>query len=162
MGGNSTKEELRGDNQKLVGWNDGAGKLKEATNFWHKVWEEASSGVLFNIKRSAKSRYKYAVRRLKRRQRFLLQEKLAHSFSRKRKDRIWSDIRCLNNSSTPCSAPVLDGISGSRNIANMLASKFGGLLNKHSSSSRDTLHISIQRCFMQPELSTHCSCFQCE
>ena len=28
-------------NQKLVGWNDGAGKLKEATNFWHKVWEEA-------------------------------------------------------------------------------------------------------------------------
>ena len=38
-------------NQKLVGWNDGAGKLKETTNFWHKVWEEAgcpSSGVLFN------------------------------------------------------------------------------------------------------------------
>ena len=134
-------------NQKLVGWNDGAGKFKEATNFRQEVWEEAgcpSSGVLFNIKRSAKSTYKYAVRRLKRRQRFLLQEKLACSFSRKRKDRFWSDIRRLNNSSTCCSAPVLDGISGSRNIANMLASKFGGFLNKHSSSSRDTLHISIQ------------------
>jgi hypothetical protein len=142
VGGNSTKEELRGDNQKLVGWNDGAGKLKEATNFWHKVWEEASSGVLFNIKRSAKSRYKYAVRRLKRRQRFLLQEKLAHSFSRKRKDRFWSDIRRLNNSSTSCFVSVLDGISGRRNNANMLVSKFGGRLNKNS--SQDTLDVSIQ------------------
>ena len=109
--------------QKLVGLNDGAGKRKKASNFWHKVWEEAgcpSSGVLFNIKRSAKSRYKYAVRRL-------LQERLAPTFSRKRKDRFWSDIKRLNNSSTSCSAPVLDCISGSRNIANMLESQLNAV-----------------------------------
>ena len=50
----------------------------ETTNFWHKVWLEAgspSSGVLFHIKRRAKSRYKYAVRRLKRRHHFILREK---------------------------------------------------------------------------------------
>ena len=44
----------------FVGWKDGASKLKEATNFWHKVWLQAgcpSSGVLFNIKKNAKSRY---------------------------------------------------------------------------------------------------------
>ena len=75
-------------NLKLVGWNDGAGKLKEATNFWHKVWEEAgrpSSGVLFNIKRSAMS---IDINNI-------LQDMLAHSFSRKRKDRFRSDIRYL-------------------------------------------------------------------
>ena len=55
--------------RRLVGWKDGVSSLKEATNFWHKVWVEAgcpSSGVLFSIKKNAKSRYKYAHRRLKR------------------------------------------------------------------------------------------------
>ena len=133
--------------RKLVGWNSCARYLKEATNFWHKVWDEAgcpSSGVLFKIKRCAKSRYKYAVRRLQRRQRFILQDKLAHSFAMKRKDRFWSDIRHLNRSSKPCIAPVIDGVSGSGNIANMFASKYGSLLNKHSSSSRDSLYSSVQ------------------
>ena len=71
--------------RSLVGWKDGVSSLKEATNFWHKVWVEAgcpSSGVLFSIK----SRYKYAHRRLKRRQHFLLQKKLAHSFAGKSKE----------------------------------------------------------------------------
>ena len=27
--------------RKVVGWNNTAGKLKEASIFWHKVWEEA-------------------------------------------------------------------------------------------------------------------------
>ena len=39
--------------RNLTGWNHGANKLKEATRFWHNVWEEAgcpSLGVLFNIK----------------------------------------------------------------------------------------------------------------
>ena len=109
-------------------------------------WCGKRQGVLhqesFNIKRSAESRYKYAVCRLKRRQRFLLNKKLACSFSRKRKDRFWSDIRRLNNSSTSCFVSVLDGISGRRNNANMLVSKFGGRLNKNS--SQDTLDVSIQ------------------
>ena len=44
--------------RRLVGWKDGVSSLKEATNFWHKVWVEAgcpSSGVLFSIKKNAKS-----------------------------------------------------------------------------------------------------------
>ena len=55
---------------KIPGWNDGTRKLREMSIFWHKVWVEAgcpSAGVLFNIKRNTKSRFKYAVRRLKRR-----------------------------------------------------------------------------------------------
>ena len=95
----------------------------------------------------AKSMYKYAVRSLKHRQQFLLQDKLAHSFAKRRKDRFWSDVRHLNNSNC---VPVLDGISGSRN---MLASKFEGLLNKYSSSSRDTLHTTIQSSLTEGQLN---------
>ena len=60
----------------LVGWNDtSCNRLKQTANFWHKIWEDAgdpSSGVLFQIKRHTKTRYKYEVRHLKRRQNVLL------------------------------------------------------------------------------------------
>ena len=50
------------------------------------------SGVLFQIKKNVKSRYKYEVCRLKRRQDILLQKKLAQLFSGKDKTRFWSEI----------------------------------------------------------------------
>ena len=43
--------------RKIVGWNNPTWKLKKASVFWHKVWEEAgcpTSGVLSSIKRHAK------------------------------------------------------------------------------------------------------------
>ena len=106
--------------RKVVGWNDTANAFKKDANFWRRVWEEAGcpkAGVLFNIKRCAKRRFKYEVRRIKRRRQQLLQNKLAFSFARKRKDKFWSDIKRLNRSGDSLLAPVVDGSSGGRNIA---------------------------------------------
>ena len=61
----------------VPGWNTAARSFKEKANFWHSVWKQAgspSSGVLHCIKRNAKSRYKYEVRRLKRREQFIASE----------------------------------------------------------------------------------------
>ena len=55
----------------IPGWNDAARLYKSKAKFWHKVWCEAgspSTGVLFQIKRASKRRFKYEVRRLKRQQ----------------------------------------------------------------------------------------------
>ena len=63
-----------------MGWNDGLRKLRHETNFWYHVWLEAGcpkSGVLFDIKKKAKKRYKYAARKVKRQQMYLLWDKLA-------------------------------------------------------------------------------------
>ena len=49
---------------RIAGWNDSARPLKDKVNFWHKVWVEAacpSAGILAEIKKSAKARYKYAT-----------------------------------------------------------------------------------------------------
>ena len=132
--------------RRLVGWKDSAGLLKKTANFWYKVWEEAgcpTSGVLFQIKKSAKTRYKYEVRRLKRRQNIMLQKKIALLFVRKNKKRFWSEARRLNRSHLS-SAPVVDSVSGSRDIANLFVSKSEGVLNTHSSSSHTFLHSSLQ------------------
>ena len=63
---------------------------------------------------------KYEVRRLKRRQDNLLQDKL---FTRNDKKKFWSEIRRLNHTQ-PRSIPCVDDISGSTSIANLSASKF--------------------------------------
>ena len=123
--------------KKLVGWKEYAASSKDCAHFWYKVWVEAGcpvSGVLFQIKKNAKSRYKYEVRRLKRRQDILLQKKLAQLFSGKDKTRFWSEIRRLNHSH-PCSPPCVDGVSGGKNISNAFASKFQNVLNVNPGSS---------------------------
>ena len=82
--------------KRIVGWNDNARKYKNDSCFWYKVWEEAGcpvSGVLSSIKRSAKRRYKYEVRHLKRRQQYLLRNRLACN---KKKDRFLSAVKKVN------------------------------------------------------------------
>ena len=84
------------------------------------MWEEAgcpSSGVLFNIKNNARSRYKYAVRRNKRRQNHVVRNKLSQSFSKKRKSNFWSVVKGLAKSHKSTCALIVDGISGGDNIA---------------------------------------------
>ena len=133
--------------KRVSGWHDSAGKLKDASNFWYRVWIEAgcpSAGVLSVIKKQAKKRYKYEVRRLKRRQQYHLRDQLARSFAMKRKDTFWSDIKRLNNSRTSQSPPLVDGLSDSSNIANNFASKYSALLNTHSSASLSSLLSSVQ------------------
>ena len=86
------------------------------------MWTEAgcpSAGGLSTIKRHAKKRYKYEVRRLKRTRLFTLRTRVARSFAMKRKDNFWSDIRRLNSSGPSSASPVVDGICGNSNIANL-------------------------------------------
>ena len=123
---------------RLPGWNDSARKLRERYAFWRKVWVQAgcpSSGVLCSIKRSAKSRFKYEVRRLKRRKQFLLRKRVALAFTSRSKFQFWRMVRRLNHVKTPI-APHVDGVSGDQHIANLFSRKFEGLLNKKCSSSR--------------------------
>ena len=69
------------------------------------------------------------VRRIKRRQNHLVRNKLAQSFSKKRKNTFWSVVKGLAEVYKPTCAPIVDGISGGNN---MWASKLSNLLNTHS------------------------------
>ena len=141
--------------RRLAGWNNGPSELRRETNFWYKVWDEAecpSSGVLFNIKKNAKSRYKYAVRRIKRRQNHLVRNKLAQSFSKKRKNNFWSVVKGLAKSHKPTCGPIVDGISGGNDIANMWASKLSNLLNTHGPTSRESLYTSLKSSLSDSQL----------
>ena len=87
-------------------------------NFWYRLWEDAghpSSGVLFQIKKNTKTRYKYEIRHLKRRHNVLLQDIFTSLFTSKKKDDFWYQIRQLNRS-RPSPASSVDNVSGDFNI----------------------------------------------
>ena len=91
----------------------GTDKLREISIFWNRVWVEAGypcSVVLLIIKRYAKKRFKYAVRRLIRIRDYLVWEKLASAFSTRDKNRFWSEVRRLNHV-RKSSAPSIDNTS---------------------------------------------------
>ena len=69
---------------------------------------------------------------------------LAQSFASKRKDKFWVHVkRLMSRPSHP--SLLVDGVNGKTEVANIFASKFSALLNKHSSSSsRNSLLATIQ------------------
>ena len=97
--------------KRVPGWKE----LRRAAIICHRVREEAgcpSSGVLSTIKRQAKKWYKFEVRRIKRRCRYLIHDRLAHSFTKRKKDSFWLDVKSINKSNVPRFSPVVDGVNG--------------------------------------------------
>ena len=131
----------------LSGWTDGTHILKQKSVFWHRVWVEAgcpSSGVLFQIKKHAKHRFKYSVRRLKRREHVLNRHLLARSFSAHSQREFWSSVRRLNGkSSTTSSTSVIDGTSGDTNVANLFSKNIQALLASNDTADRSFLSSAV-------------------
>ena len=71
---------------------------------------------------------------------------------RKKKSSFWSDIRKLNSSS-PSLPPVIDGVSGIVEIADIFASKLEDTLNTHSQSPHFSLQFSIQSSITSLDIS---------
>ena len=141
--------------KRVPGWKDSADHLRRASIFWHRVWEEAgcpSSAVLSTIKRQAKKRYKFEVRRIKRRRQYLIRDRLAHSFTKRKKDSFWLDVKSIK-SNAPRFSPVVDGANGDTNIVNAFASKFSAVLYKHSTSSQTIPSAAIQSSLTESHLS---------
>ena len=129
------------------GWNDFAKDLKYKANFWHRVWLEAgspSSGVLIQIKKKAKCHFKYEVRRLKRRERYIRREKLTSAFSIRNKRKFWKQINQLKRGSHSSTNSVVDGLSDEDEISEVFRVKLMGTLNKYADSSFDPSDLDLE------------------
>ena len=88
-----TLPKLRASSSCVLGWNRAARILKDKANFWFNVWKSTgspSSGVLFQIK---KSRYKYEVRRLRRRELHIRWDRLALALATSRSRDFWLEVK---------------------------------------------------------------------
>jgi len=107
-------------------WNDHLDELKQDSIFWHNLWLSAgkpSSGVVFNIKRSTKLKYKLAIR-----QAFALYEnqfddQLYNHFRNKRMPEFWKTwSRKFRHNATR--DVYIDGSNDDIYVANAFANHF--------------------------------------
>ena len=123
---------------KVPGWNDAAKDLRDKANFWYRVWLEAgspSAGVLAVIKKKSKSRYKYEVRRLKRRREHIAREKLAKAFSIRNKKDFWQNVKKFRSTSQASSHHRIDDVIDDKATSELFRDKLSITLNKHACHS---------------------------
>jgi hypothetical protein len=69
--------------------------VAKSAKFWHQIWLDCgypSAGVLFQIKKNAKKRYKYEVRRLRRQQEHIRSKLMGKALSQSRTRDFWKEV----------------------------------------------------------------------
>ncbi len=119
--------------RRLAGWSEDVQPLKSKSILWNRIWQETgcpSSGVLAQLRKHAKTRYKYAARRVIRTQENRRRERLAEAMLRYPSRDFWREVRQTKVSKHP-PASYVDGIHGDSNIASLWATKFKDLMIRH-------------------------------
>ena len=121
-GGKQCGGKSGGVNQNVPGWNEHVKPFKSESKFWHSVWVSAgcpNQGDLYNVMKSSKQQYKYAVRRLKRASDKLQGDKFVQELL-KGGCNIFTEIKKFRGISKTCSSTI-DGEVGASNISNHFA-----------------------------------------
>ena len=160
-----TLPKLRVSSSGVPGWNHSAWHLKDKANFWYNVWNSTgspSSGVLFQIKKSSKSRYKYEVRCLKRHEFHIRRKRLASALARSRTRDFWQEVKRIHKPKYPSgSVSSIDGIQDAHGIANTFASKVSSYLNTHDPHCRDVLLSSLSSTISKVDTASFSISIEC-
>ena len=115
--------------KRLAGWNEEVRPFKDKSILWNKIWREAgcpSVGILSQLRKRAKSRYKYAVRRLIRNQDLIRRKRMAEAMVSDSSRDFWHEVnRCKIRKQIP--ATCVDGVLGDDRIVELWPSKFRDL-----------------------------------
>ena len=146
----------------IAGWNEYVKPFCEESKFWHSVWQSAGKpqqGDILVAMKNSKLQYKYAVRRLKRANLKIQNDKFVQSLITDGGMNIFKEIKKFRGDSRSCSSTI-DGEVGAKNIANRFADIYNKLYNKHEHGPAfDELQNKISRnvtpdCFAQVDRIT--------
>ena len=135
-----------GRRRKVAGWSEFVKPELAASQWWYKLWREAgspSAGVLFQLKKRAHRRYKYAVRRVRRRAEHIKCDRLAEAMLNDPNRGFWSEARRFFSKRSVSSAPVVDGVAGVDDIARLWGDRFKELYNTADDSISSELLLSL-------------------
>ena len=140
----------QGRRPRVAGWSQFVKSELVASQWWYKLWIEAGSpaaGVLFQLKKLAHRRYKYAVRRVRRREEYAKRVRLAEALLNDPSRSFWSEVQRFFGKHKSTFPPIVDNVSGSDNIAKLWCDSFKKLYNtvdgSNSNELLDTLESGI-------------------
>ena len=96
--------------------------------------KQPDSGIsygVFEIKKSAKKRYKYQVRQLRRQREHFQRERMGTALPQSRHRDFWKEVRKLTKASKgqQTNVPVIDGVANDEEISKLFSFKLKDLLN---------------------------------
>ena len=119
------------------GWNDHVKELHAEARRAFKAWVESGKhkyGPLFEYKKQANARFKYALRLIKRNENAMRSDSLAKKLQNNNPNDFWKQIKRMNNCKT--SLPTnIDGVSGPENISQLWRKHYHDLFNCVKSNS---------------------------
>ena len=132
----------KGTSLVVPGWNDYVKPFSEENKFWYSVWVSAgkpSQGALFSLMKRSKLQYKHAIRRLKRANQKIQNDKFLQSIIEGGSN-IFAEIKKFRGKSKNISSRIDDEV-GSKNIANRFAGLYSQLYNTHG-QAEELEHLS--------------------
>jgi len=127
----------------LAGWNDVAQPLRDEAMFWHNMWVSCgrpNDGVVVDIRRRTRAKYKQMVKQLKRDQINISRNKMASSLQEPNKRDFWNEIKRQNGKRNSF-VNTVDGENGEGNISQLFASNYKELYNSVSYNVNDMQNI---------------------
>ena len=115
----------------VPGWKEFASDLYSMSRDLYFIWKDSGSprqGELFNMKNSAKARFKGAMRFIRCNEDALRKDSLAQKLLCKNDKAFWKEIKLMNKSKLFLPNGI-DGVTGSNNIVNMWKSQYNDLFN---------------------------------
>ena len=126
-----TNKPSNGKTVNLPGWKTIASDLHDMSRETYTRWKNAGSprqGPLSDMKNRAKARFKGAMRFIRSIEDALRKESLTKQLLCKNDKAFWREIKLMNNSNLFI-PKVIDSVTGSYNIVNMLKSPYEDLFN---------------------------------
>lgn len=124
----------KGKKQAVPGWTTHVREKQQDAIFWHSLWKSAGSpqsGVLFDIRKSTRLKYHYAIKMIKKCRDLVTSNNMAESMLSNKPKEFWSDVKKVRGGKFGLPATI-DGISNNINISEAFAKKFEELYNSVS------------------------------
>ena len=152
----------------VPGWNDHVKHDKDQSLFWHWIWTEAgrpNSGYIYQIMRTTRHRYHYAVRRCRKQKQEHQRSKLAEHFHDPKM--FWSEAAKISSADKQLNN-IIGNASGPEAISQLFHEKYKTLYNSVPTSHSDLSNIKntiVERLHpsevsnldrVTPELICHC------
>ena len=131
-----------GRRRKVAGWSEFVKPELVASQWWYKLWLDAgspSAGVLFQLKKLAHRRCKYAVLPVRRKEEHIKCSRLAEAMINDPNRSFWSEARRFFGKRVSAFAPVVDNVSGPDDIAKRWCDSFKKLYNTADGSASTEL-----------------------
>ena len=129
----------------IPGWNDSVKDLHEAARDAYLLWTYSGKprqGVVHDIMKQARSKFKYALRVYKSNTNSIISDKIAESICAKNDRAFWREIKYYSNSKLKLPNAV-GNAQGSDNISVMWQEHYSHVFNMVSDSNCKSLHADL-------------------